>query len=205
MRASRTFTFSNVSQLADDDAIKTSVATATSAAVYSGEDLDGDAASDGVARPAPNDHLGLASFPSVTTASQAGSYKAGSKVTFIGHYGLTFGDETVTSDQLVRRTAVITDPDGNETVIADGPLESVIAIEVEAQEDTDGALEFGFSGLAPRKGERFVQLEGLDEGNIHVAYGDDEDTIPTDVGRKHECMPSRIFADSTAIFTLYRE
>ncbi len=206
MRASRTFTFSNVDQLADPDAIKTSVATSTSLALYQGEDLNGAAASDGVARPAPNDHAGLAAYPTVTTSAQAGAYVPGSKVTFIGEYGPRFGEGMgLGAASLVQREAVIVEADGGETLVADGPLESVLAIETDAQAATSGALTFGFTDLAPKSGQRFVQIEGLAEGNLHVAYGDDEDTIPTNVGCKHECMPSRVFADSTAIFTLYRE
>lgn len=202
MRASRTVTFSNVSQLADDDAIKTSVASSTSAVVYTGADLDGAAVSDGVARPVPNDHAGLASYPSVTTTAQSGAYEPGSKVTFVGTYGTGIGAGPIVP---VERTAVISEPDGGETAFADGPLDSVFEIRVEPQADTDGALSFGFSGLAPLKGQRFIQLEGAAEGEIHVGYGDHEDKLLTDAGRKHECMPTRIFADTTAIFTLYLE
>jgi hypothetical protein len=190
--------------LADPDGFVESIATVTTADVLTGAELDGvlvDANNVGQP-PAP----GIAFWPTVTSDASAGAFVAGSDIVFTG----TYNGATVT------RTATLTAVNGDETVFADGPLETLTQIDIEAQADTDGAFTFGFSGISPRRlpGEAvaykkwlvksYADAANADTANVHVGYPDGTtDTVELAKGAQLEAAPSRIYGDTTAPITVY--
>lgn len=194
----RSFTFSNANQYLDTDGIKTSIATVAAAISYATAALNGAFVSGGVARPAPNSHEGLAMIPSATASSSSGSYVNGSRVRFVGKWG---------SNPNCVRTATVVGTDGGATFLADGPLETVLEILVDAQVNTAGAWTFGFSGISAKQGQRIVEFQGQGDGNLLLDYGAPHtiDTLPTAVGRSHRCSPLALLGTSTAICTVYVE
>lgn len=207
-RSSRSFTRSmtfTTSDFADADAIKTTVSTSTSAASYSGAGLNGAMANPGPAAPEFASKTGYASYPSVTSSSTVGAFTAGSDIVFTGTY----------NGVAVTRTATLTAANGNETQVADGPMDTVTQIDVEAQADTDGSFTFGFTDLAPSgdgsgaatgSAGRIKQwwVVAATAGNVHVGYSDGtSDTIPMQAGALIEAYPTRIYADTAVTVTVY--
>jgi len=187
--------------LADVDAYVDGVATDTSPAVLSGEDLDGTLVTDDIGQPPK---AGIAFWPSVTSSSAAGAFTALSEIVFTGTY----------NGATVARTAVLTDGDGNETIIADGPLETLVSIAIEAQADTDGTFDFGFSGVGPKldavgSPKRWELVSNAaaaaaDTATAHVIYQDGtEDTVLLAKGAALKAAPVRVFADTAPAITIY--
>ncbi len=116
--------------LFDSDAIKTSIASDTNPASYSGGDLDGLV---GETAMSPLRRL------TATLAMNAGSYIDSSEITFTGL------DQNL--DPLVEVVTIV-GTDGGQTLITTGLFSSVDTIDVEAQADTDGAFEFGIAVVA---------------------------------------------------------
>jgi hypothetical protein len=200
----RTVTIDNPStDLADADGIKTSVGTETTAQTYTGADLDGANANPGPALPAPGGYADLTQYPSVTTTTQANAYNTTDPIVFVG----TFGGIAV------ERSALLTAAGGNETIVADGPIEQVSEVRVPAQLLDTGTFTFGLSGIGPfgRARGEIVQSEPWRTmqctvaGTLHVQYaGGYDDTIPASAGESYPSEPIRIYADSTAEFILYQ-
>jgi hypothetical protein len=161
------------STVLDADAIKTSVATSDAVASYSGTDLDGaDVGADNIARPTPSGHTGVAQYPIAASAAHTGSYVVASAITFTGTYG---GVSAV-------RTATVGSADGNETLIADGPLDTVSQIDVAAQADALGAWTFGFDDVACKGPDScvlpFRELAPTSTGAVKITCGGgDVDTV----------------------------
>ena len=177
--------------LQDVDGIATDVATLTEADVLTAGELDGVNVCG-----AGFDHL--LSWPCVTTSAVVGAYVEGSAIVFTGTYG---GVATT-------RTALLTDADGGETaLLADGPLDlgSVTRIDIEAQADTDGEFDFGWSGVAPQPGRDAWRCVARGTGNLHVTNGGstEEVTVPLTANIAHEAWTRRIFGDSTVDVTAY--
>lgn len=195
----RSMTFDVSADLVDDDAIKETVSTSTDPVVYSGSDLNGDmVGDDDVARALIGGFSGVASVPTVTTSSETGAYEAGSAVVFVGLF----------NGAVVERTALLVAANGGETVRADGLLETVTEVRVEAQASTAGALQFGWSGVGPMRGAtgraKTWLIVAVGSGNLHVEYGSGaEDTVPMVAGQEHRASPSFIFGDSTADISIY--
>ena len=193
---SRSLTFAEAAELADADGIKESIATATSAATYSGVDLDGTST---VGVVGSQTFERLASWPTVSASSAAGAYTDESAVTFTG----TWGGEIVT------RTATIAGTDGNATFTADGPLDlgSVTSISVEAHADTDGAFTFGWSGVGPRKGRSWILIarEDVDAGELDVEFsnGQQDPNLSLTSGETLGAFVTRVLATTTVDFTAY--
>lgn len=198
----RSFSFT-AAQLADVDAFVKSIATVASPVTFDGDDLDGALVDEeGVGQPPK---AGIAFWPSVTADSSVGAFTIDADIEFVGTY----------NGQVVTRLARLTSADGNETIIADGPLETLTAINVPAMADTDGALEFGFSGIGPvllaggLKHKQwlvksYADASAADTAAVHVAYQDGtEDTVELAKGSQLEAAPVRIFADTTAPVTIY--
>lgn len=197
MTPARSFTIAAAS-LADADGIKTSVATSTDAVEYTGADLDGALVVGEVAYPTLGSKSGFASYPSVTSSSQSGAYEPGSKVVFTG----TYRGEEATS------TATLTEGDGDETQLGDKPLDTVTAISVEAQADTDGAFTFGFSDLVvgyDSTGRRKSwSVMANTAGNVHLGYSDgSDDTISATAGIPIPISPVRVYADTAVAVTIF--
>lgn len=186
--------------LADADAIKTSIATAATAQSYSGVALNGAAASAGVAAPVH----GFASYPTATASSSSGSYVNGSLVVFTG----TYRGQPATS------TATVVGANGNATFTGNAPLDTVTSIAVGAQVNTSGAWTFGFTDLVSTsrspsaRRSLLKRIVGAASGNVVVGYGLGsgalQDTIATTLAQVHDITPDRIFAaGTTAGFTAY--
>lgn len=178
---------------ADDNGIKTSVASATTAQSYIGGALNG-------TNVCGAGFAGLISWPTVKASSTVGAFVAGSAIVFTGTY-----DGVPTT-----RTALLTSADGNETIKADGPLDigSVTLIAVAAQADTDGTLEFGWSDVGPKPSRpawRIVPRAAATAGALHIANeaGEVDAEITLPIHAAHEAWVRRIFGDTTIDVTAY--
>jgi hypothetical protein len=205
---SRSYTITR-EDCADPNGIKTSIASSTSAAHYDESDLNGASVDDDVAIAGVSGHA-LPQYPTVTTAAASGAYVPASKVTFTG----TYNGVTVT------REATLTAVNGGETLLGDGPLDDgplddCTEIDVEAQADTDGFLEFGWTDIAcPQRkvgtsyeNRPFNAIEGTEDGAATIEDADGNTNalpITTSVERAVEIY--RIHAAAavpTADFILY--
>jgi hypothetical protein len=130
----------------------------------------------------------------------AGAFAVGSTVSWVGTYG---GKATT-------RTATVTSADGG-TLIADGPLDSVTTVDVDAQADTDGTWTFGFTDIGAWK------LNGMidpvkrirAEAAGVVAIQDDDgntDLTPFQAYESQDILARRIVQATTTAtsFTIYR-
>lgn len=161
------------------NAIKTSIATVAGAASYSGGALNG-AVGAGA--------LPMTQTVSFTTSSHAGSYVAGSKVTFTG---LDRNGLVITEQLLV--TAV----NGGETISGLKGFLQVTQIDTEAQVDTAGAFTFGYSDvMCP--GCWGLRVGGA--GALKLGFADKTtDTIPAmAVGERIDAMIQKVFGSSVA-------
>jgi hypothetical protein len=194
----RSMTFA-AADLADADGFVESLATVTDPVTLEGEDLDGALVDDEIGMPPkPN----IAFWPSVTADSSAGAFTPDVDIEFHGTY----------AGVAVTRVAQLTSADGDETIIADGPLETLTSIDIPAMADTDGALTFGFSGIGPKKDSlgnelSWVVVSGAaaaDTGTtITVAYRNGEqDTVPFLAGTTLQAKPVRILSATDPI-TIY--
>ncbi len=192
--ARRTMTF-DAADLGDTDAIKTSVATQATPQTYGPEDLNGAAQS-------PEAFAGfeqVGGIPSVTTGANVGSYVVGSTVTFVGTW----------DGQEVRRVATLTDADGGETLLADGPLDGApTSLEVEAQANGSGSLIFGWGGVAPLmvpKGrQRLWWLRcGDTSGDIAVRYPLGEDVIEAVAGQEYPAAIAALLAETAVTVVVF--
>jgi hypothetical protein len=178
---------------ADDNGIKTSIATAATAQTYIGTTINGTST---VGKAiATGSHSAFASWPTVTASSAAASYVAASAIVFTGRHG----------GVVTTRTARLTTANGNETVIADGPLDhgSITKIEVAAQVDTAGAFLFGWTGVGPTKGYAWT-LVAREAGTIVVSHANGgDDTLVLPAHGQHLAFVSRIYAAVTIDVTVY--
>ena len=152
-------------EIADPDAIKTSIATVAAAVSYTGVALNGADANPGPATPTPshtdNVVTDVPQYPTATASSSAGSYVDGSEVVFTGTYG----------GAAKSRTATVVGTDGNATFVADGPLDTVSTVAVDAQADTDHGQADSDAGAQEAHGV----LGGLRrDGGAHVLEGGKE-------------------------------
>lgn len=187
--------------LADADGFVTTLTTSTSPVTLDGTDLNGVLVDDDNIGQPPK--TGIAFWPTATASNTVGAFTTNA-ITFTG----TYAGETVT------RSAAYTSANGNQTVIADGPLETLVSISIPAMADTDGSHTFGFSGIGPRKDKlsnykAWKVVSNADTANadtaaVHVAYSDGStDTVELAKGAELLASPVRIYADSTAPVTIY--
>lgn len=126
-----------VANILDANAIKTTIATVAADTTYSGAALNGADVISNVAYPTPDGHTDVPQYPCAVAAANPGSYVDASTVQFTGKHG---GEDVV-------RTATVVGTGGGATFIADGPVDSVSSILVEAQANTGGSWEFGFTDI----------------------------------------------------------
>jgi len=186
----RSVTFAAAANLADVDAFKSAAATPTSAVTYSAADLDGVLANPG---PSTDAKMLVPRYPSVTSTANAATYNTTDAIQFHG----TYGGESVT------RSATLTDANGDETIIADGPLDTLTSIDVPAQLLAGGTLAFGFSGIGRRRrngvDQRLVFYPAAD-GTVKVGYPDGiTDSMPVQAYLVAPASPYRIYADTTDV------
>jgi len=200
----RSFSLAVAVGLLDVDAFVDGVATKATADTLNGAELNG-VAVNGTTHIGAHPTTGIAFWPCVFTASQTAGYTAGSVITFTGTYG----------GAAVTRTVALTQANGNETLIANGPMETVSQIDIEAQPGTSGAFDFGYSGIGPvllpggtayKKWlvKSFADAANADTAAVHVGYPDGTtDTVELAKGAALEAAPSRIYGDTTAPITVY--
>ncbi len=188
---SRSMTFDQSDDhYADPNGLKTSIATALTAQNYTAGGLNGtNVCGAGFAN--------LISWPTATASNTTGAFVAGSAITFTGTY----------DGAAVTRTALLTSADGNETVMANGPLDigSVTAIAVAAQADTDGTFLFGWSGVGPKPGQPSWRIVARSAGVVVVANdaGEIDAELTLAAHGAHEAWVRRIFATTAVDVTAY--
>ena len=181
--------------LDDVDAIKQSVATSVAAQSYSGATLDGVLANPG---PAKTKMHRL----SVTTAASVGTYNITDAIT------ATCTDQLGATRTL---TATLTAVNGGETVEftlsggADAGAMTVSQIDVPAQNDANGAFEFGVTDVVFDSPAR--QIRGGAAGDVAVQYEMDlasgvsfTDTLECVEGEHHDVFVKKILDTGTTAF-----
>lgn len=174
----------SLAAVADPDAIKTSVATSTSEAVYDDADLNGVI---GVAVMRPERTI------SVTSSAQTGAYDPTDPIVVEG---------TDANGLPISEDLQLTAANGGETIVSSKAFRTVTAITVPPQADVDGSLQFGVRDVVcaanpPTK----VRCAGA--GALKVAFVDGSvDTIPDIAARETvEVSPHKIFGDSSTTAT----
>lgn len=185
---SATFT---TAQLADVNALVTAIATDTSEATFTAASLDGVLANPGpgVAR--------MPQYPTITASSSAGSYSL-SPVVFNG---------TNDAGETIAVSVTPTDADGNWTVVGTTAMATITSIVAPAQVDTSGQWEFGVQDVVGTRSKPIVKVRGGTQANIVVEYdGGVTDTLPCEVGEKHEMLATKVLATGTTCtpVTIYR-
>lgn len=176
--APRTYTFAAI---ADADGLKTSIATSTSVATYSGATLNG-----ALANPGPAT-IPLTMNVSVTTTSQSNTYNITSPIVVTG---------TNAAGATITDSLTLTTDDGNETVAGTKAFATVTSIAVPAQSNTSGAFTFGVQNIVFDEAAR--EVRGGSAGNIVVGYdGSTTDTIPCLAGEHHKVFAKRIVSSGT--------
>jgi hypothetical protein len=190
-----TFTVANI---ADLDAIKTTIATAASSQAYTGAALNGASTT-----PLPDSKTGYAQWPCATASSSAGSYVNGSTIIFTATY----------KGVAVTRTATVSGTDGGAKFVADGPVDGAVTnVVVGAQTNTSGAWTFGFCDLecvrrgASAQQEPWRNERGGSAGNIgYYDNGGTTQILPCIEGEHHGVQIARLNTDTTTVtsITLY--
>jgi hypothetical protein len=200
--ASRSMSFESGDFDDADGIVSTPIATVDTDATT--VDCTNHTIADGANPEAPGfgDFTGFAAWPTVTADDSAGAFNATDPIQFVGTY---MGVDVV-------REATITTADGDVTVTADGPLETLSEILIPQQADDDGALSFGWTDIGPGSDgngnlKRWTVV-ATSAANVHVAYGTPdaetgEDTVALAVAQTLGAYPYRIFNDSTADLTIY--
>jgi hypothetical protein len=181
-----------VAQLADVNAIKTAIATATSIQTYTGAAINGALAISNVA------YMRLPQAVSMTASAAAGHYVAASTVVFTG---------TDWDDAAITDTLTVTDANGGWTVSGNTGFKTVSTIVVAAQANTGGQWEFGVTDVLLPSSSPARQIRHGSAGNIVVGFEGDDNAAPNTtlyrailagvVSERHDGMFRRIFATST--------
>ena len=184
----RTHTFTAAADLADADALKTSIATSVTAQTYAGATLNGVAANPGPAVLDPP------RFFSVATSTQAATYNTTDPIVVTG----TYGGQTVTEN------VTLANAGGNESKVGNQPFDTIVSVATPAQLTTNGAFTFGLSGVACKKPNGnlhpYRQVRAIGAGNLKVGYsGGFTDTFAMTDGEKDTIEPVRIYAVGTTV------
>jgi hypothetical protein len=185
---SATFT---VAQLADVNAIKTAVATNVAAQEYETAALNGALANPGPAA------MRMPQYPTITASSSAGSYSL-SPVVFTG---------TNDAGEAITVPVTPTNANGNWTVAGTTAMKTCTKINVPGQVDGSGQWEFGMQDVVGTAHKPIVKVRGGTQANIVVEYdGGVTDTLPCEVGEKHEMLATKVLATGTTCdpVTIYR-
>lgn len=168
--------------LADDDAIKTSIATVAAPATYSGGALNG----------AYGGTFPLPQTVSVTTSSSVGSYILGA-IVFTG----TDQDGSVITESLT-----LTAVNGNETIKGTTAFATITSIVVPAQFDTSGTFKFGVFHLLLKSPMRKIRASAA--GNLVLGFQDgNTDTLPCTAGEQQSVLALKVLGTTSIGFTVY--
>lgn len=185
--STRTKTYLTTADFKDVDALKTSVATSTSVATYSGGALNG---AIGTATMDPPRGV------SITTASHSGSYNTGAAIVVTGTYG----------GQVVSESISLTQANGGETVYGSQPFDAVTSIAVPAQTDALGSFQFGVGDIWAKDGQvwRGVKANGGD-GTIGLRFDAGySDSLPAKENTFEVVVYRAVIASTTSVgVTLY--
>lgn len=187
--------------LVDADGHVTSIATKTTADNLTGAELTGAVVTANVGL---GPKTGMSFWPTATLSSTVGAFVAASVITWTGTY----------NGAAITRTATIASADGNATLFASGPMDSVTSIDIAAQADTDGTFTFGFSGVSPGlnavgaykpwKVVSYADAANADTAALVVGYSDGSiDTVELPKGGELFASPVRIYGTTTAPITIY--
>lgn len=185
---SATFT---TAQLADVDAMVTAIATAITQQTYTGVTMDGT-----LANPGPAD-MRMPQYPSITLSASVGSYST-SPVVFTG---------TNDAGEAITVSVAPTDNDGGYTVVGTTAMKTCTQIVVPAQNDINGQWEFGVQDVVGTAHKPIVMVRHGTQANIVVEYAAGvTDTLPGEVGEKHEILAEKVLATGTTStpVTIYR-
>lgn len=184
--ATRSQTFANAGELANATAFKTSIATSTSAAEYTGGALNG--------------ALGASALPfgrkvTVTTTTSAAAYRVGASFPIV----VTGEDEF---GQALTESLLLVATNGNETITGTKGFAKVTSIAIPAQLTTAGFFTFGATGVKvnhPRVPIRAIRGGGA--GNVAVKYaGGWADTIPFAAAERQDLLVEEVVATGTTAF-----
>lgn len=145
--STRTKTYASAA-LNDTDGVKTSAATLTSPVEFDAEDLV---------------NGGVLDFPrtiTVTSGANTGAYAVVDPIVVTGLYG----------GQVVTQELQLTAANGNETIFGDQPFDHVTSIEVPAQADTDGTLQFGVGDICAPAGDKFTAVQVDTAVTVHLRF-----------------------------------
>lgn len=170
-------TVSFAGTLADADNIKLSIATDTSAASYTGTDLDG--ASGGV--------FPISRTVTITTTANPGSYNVTDAIVFTG---------TDVNGKTITESFTLTQDGGGETLVGSTGFLTVTSIDVPAQQDASGTFVFGVQDVVVTFLCREIRV--ATQGNLKVSYADGSvDIIPSVFdGEKLPYSPVKVWGDS---------
>lgn len=172
----------------DDDAIKLSIATSTSAVSYSGVALDGAIGA------------GAIRFPQriiLTTGAHNGTYKTGASNAFT----ITGTDE---AGNVITDTIAPTATNGGEVLPTAKGFASVTKIEGPGQNDALGTLKFGVEDIVCKPAAREVRA-GAAGNLVLVDEAGHSDTTPFLQGEHQAVNASRFdVSGCTFPFTIYR-
>ncbi len=165
--------------LADDDAIKLSIATVVGVATYTAVNLDG---------LIGDDAMSPARTLTVVTSASVGAYVLASTMVVTG---------TDAAGRVLTETFTIGNADGGETLVGTKAFASVTGIVIQAQANTAGTFKFGVRDVVCAKAPYMVRASAA--GNLHVGYSDGtQDTIPALNAKEYlEFAPTKIYGDVT--------
>lgn len=168
------------------NAIKTSIATSTSVATYTGVQLNG---SIGAAV------FSLPQLVTVTNTNSVAAYNTTNAITITGE-----NDQGV----VITDTLLLTAANGNQTITSVKAFLKITSIAVPAQLTTAGAFTFGVSDIVFSSPIREIRAGAA--GNLIVGYQDaTTDTVPLAAGERHLAYMTKIVsAGTTALpITIY--
>lgn len=169
--------------IADDDAIKTSIATAATVQTYSGGGLNGVVA---------GTEFKLPQLLSITTTTSVGTYVTASPIVVTGEDS---------EGAVITESIALTQANGNETVFGIKPFFKVTSIAVPAQANTGGTFKFGVGDILLPGVIREMRA-GID-GTIKCGYqSQGNDTVTLKAGERHSAYVDRIYSTGTSAYPL---
>lgn len=195
--AGRTVTYAS-GAVQDDDAIKTSFATSTSASQVLPAAFNG-----GLASTSTGLITGLPRVVTITRGNNASQYSV-SPIVMTYMAGGQILTESVTPDNI----------NGNDVLVFTAAVERIISFDIPAQAGTSGSFKIGVRDVCANYGDTFIGVEVAAAGTLYVQYGNGSVTstdgivIPAAlVGYIKPIAPTRILTDpgskTTVGFTVY--
>jgi hypothetical protein len=176
--------------IADPDGLKTTIATNVANQNYSGVALNGAEAALLLAGSGPARTL------SVTTTASAATYRTGASFPIVvtGVY----------KGAVVTENLLLTQANGNETIIGAQVFDKVTSIAVPGQVDALGAFTFGVQDICGLAGEPFRGVKAHANGTLELEYqGALLDSLPVVAHAVESCLPVKILRTTAVAITAY--